>query len=83
VSHQEKYQEVARAVILGQVSGTSIKYEIKAYDNAGNLMTENNAGQYYSYQVIPEFPATYVILLFLLAITLCVLTFRKENSRSA
>jgi hypothetical protein len=71
------------AVILGHVSGTLIKYEIKAYDIAGNLMTENNAGQYYSYQVIPEFPIKYVMPLFLLAITLCVLTYRKKNSRSA
>jgi hypothetical protein len=65
--------------ILGHVSGTWVKYKIIAYDNAGNLMTENNAGQYYSYQVIPEFPTTYVILLFILATTLAVTTCRKRK----
>jgi hypothetical protein len=67
------------STILGHISGTWVKYEITAYDNAGNLMTENNAGQYYSYTVIPEFPATYVILLFILATTLAVTTYRKSK----
>jgi PKD repeat protein len=67
--------------IVGHISGTWVKYKITAYDNAGNLMTENNAGQYYSYQVIPEFPATYVILLFILATTLAVTSARAEGLR--
>jgi PKD repeat protein len=56
--------------IFGHVSGTWVKYRIIAYDNAGNFVTENNAGQYYTYQVIPEFPATYLVLLFILTATL-------------
>jgi PKD repeat protein len=67
--------------ILGHVSGTWVKYKIMAYDTAGNLMTENNAGQYYSYQVIPEFTAPYLILLFTLATTLAVATYRKRKSQ--
>ena len=66
--------------ILGHISGTWVKYKITAYDNAGNLMTENNAGQYYTYQVIPEFSATYVILLFILTTTLTATIYRKTRT---
>jgi len=65
--------------ILENTSGTWVKYKIIAYDTAGNLVTENNAGQYYSYQIIPELPTTYAILLFILATTLAVTTCRKSK----
>jgi hypothetical protein len=65
--------------ILGHMSGTWVKYKIIAYDNAGNLMTESNAGQYYSYQVIPEFPVIYLIILFILTTALVVTTHRKSK----
>jgi hypothetical protein len=68
--------------ILGHIYGTWIKYKITAYDNSGNSMTEDNAGQYYSYQVIPEFPATYVILLFILTTTLAVTNCRKNKAHA-
>jgi PKD repeat protein len=68
--------------ILGHISGTLVKYKITAYDNAGNLMTENNAGQYYSYQVIPELPTTYLILLFILTTTLVVTTYKKSKAQA-
>jgi len=34
---------------------TYVKYKIVAYDNAENMAVEDNAGQYYTYTVIPEF----------------------------
>ncbi|MEM4713762.1 MAG: NosD domain-containing protein, partial [Candidatus Bathyarchaeia archaeon] len=52
---------------LIQVHQTNVvvKYKITVYDNAGNFIVEDNAGQYYTYTVIPDFlliPLTLVIL---------------------
>ena len=51
------------ATILGQSEGTYVKYKIVAYDNADNMAVEDNAGQYYAYTVIPEFPSSLTLLL--------------------
>jgi len=51
------------AKILGQSEGTYVKYKIVAYDNADNMAVEDNAGQYYGYTVIPEFPSILTLLL--------------------
>jgi hypothetical protein len=41
------------STIGGQGRGTHVKYEIAAFDNAGNNRTEDNAGEYYAYVVNP------------------------------
>jgi uncharacterized protein (DUF2141 family) len=41
--------------IAGQGRGTLVKYEITAFDNAGNSRTDDNAGEYYTYTVRPLF----------------------------
>jgi hypothetical protein len=64
--------------IAGQQAGTLVKYEIAAYDNAGNNKTEDNVGQYYVYTVIPEFPSLAAILLFMTAILLAVIVCRRS-----
>jgi hypothetical protein len=65
--------------IPGQLNGTWVKYEIKAYDNAGNYRIENNAGQYYVYQVtVPEFPSLLAVFL-LMAATLLILVICKRK----
>jgi len=46
------------AEIPGMPANTLVKYKIIAYDNAGNYAIEDNAGQYYVYTVIPEYPST-------------------------
>lgn len=40
-----------QAVIPAFPSGTNICYKVIAYDNAGNFVTNDNAGQYYCYTV--------------------------------
>ena len=57
---------------------TSVKYKIIAYDNNGNHAVEDNAGQYYTYTVIPEFPST-IILLVLMLTTLIAITLLKAT----
>ncbi len=52
--------------IPGLPAGTHVQYRINAYDNAGNPAIEDNAGEYYVYTVIPEFPAAIILLLFML-----------------
>jgi hypothetical protein len=53
-------------IILGQLAGTTVEYEIIAFDFADNKSVENNLGNRYLYVVIPEFTATtfWLILLF-------------------
>ncbi len=70
--------------IPGQEAGTLMKYRITAYDNAGNIAANDNAGQYYIYTVIPEFPSLVLMSFFmivgLLAIT--VLVHERHQARA-
>ncbi len=59
--------------IPGQEAGTLMKYRITAYDNAGNIAVNDNAGQYYVYTVIPEFPSL-VLMPFLMIVGLSAIT---------
>jgi parallel beta-helix repeat protein len=64
-----------------QQPGTVVKYKIIAYDNAGNNATKDNNGYYYTYQVIPEFPSTVALAVFLLTTliaTALLITKRKS-----
>jgi len=54
------------AIIPGHVEGTQVKYRIEAYDNAENVAVEDDAGQCYTYTVIPEFPSVTMLLLLLI-----------------
>jgi parallel beta-helix repeat protein len=67
--------------IPGQPAGTLVKYEIVAYDNAGNHKIENNAGQYYVYSVIPEFPSLLIPLLFMVATLISVSVHKKKRPK--
>ena len=62
-----------------QQAHTLVRYEITAYDNAGNHMVEDNSGQYYVYTVIPEFTSTMILLLFMIA-TLAVTVYKRKHS---
>jgi hypothetical protein len=69
------------ATIQGQPEQNLIKYKIIAYDNAGNQVVEDNNGQYYVYTVIPEFPSTVALAVFLLTTliaTALLITKRKS-----
>jgi hypothetical protein len=66
-----------QATIPGYGNSTLIKYEIVAYDNAGNEAVKNNEGQYYVYHVIPEFSSILIFPLFVI-VTLLVIFYRKK-----
>ena len=45
---------------------TKVYYYVKAYDNAGNSATQDKAGEYYSYLVIPDLSDLTIVGLFML-----------------
>jgi len=69
------------SMILGQSEETYVKYKIVAYDNAENMAVENNAGQYYTYTVIPEFPSSLILLLVMLLSVLAVVLAKRKLPR--
>lgn len=52
--------------IPGQPPSTNVSYSIIARDSAGINQTNNNAGHYFVYAVIPEYPVIPVLLLSML-----------------
>jgi hypothetical protein len=64
--------------ILVQEADTLVKYQITAYDRAGNDVTDDNAGEYYVYTVIPEFPSYFVISIFMIALFLTALIYKRK-----
>jgi hypothetical protein len=72
-----------QATIPGYPGGTSISYYVSAIDGAGNSAVNNNAGTYYVYPVIPEFPTiTVLLMLMALAAALIVLTKRRKTTKT-
>jgi len=71
------------ATIPGDAQGAQIKYTIEAYDNAENLAVNDNAGDYFTYTVIPEFQSIMLILFLMImaTITIMVSTRRKFGKR--
>ena len=71
--------------IPGLPAETNVQYKIVAYDNAGNLAIDDNAGQYYLYNVIPEFPTWASLVLVLIAFTVAIAIHKKrllKNTKS-
>jgi hypothetical protein len=60
---------------------TSVRYKITAYDNAGNPAVNDNAGRYYIYQVIPEFPTAVSMLLLVFFLTTIVFISQKYTRK--
>jgi len=67
------------ATIPGQPADTLVRYEITAYDNAGNHKVEDNSGQYYVYTVIPEFTSTIILPLFTLTTLIATVLLKKKR----
>lgn len=59
---------------------TIVYYKIEAIDKAGNYIAEDNAGEFYTYHVIPEFPST-IIMIFLFA-SLSILVIIKKHAHT-
>jgi PKD repeat protein len=66
--------------IPGLPGGTNVTYKIIAYDNAGNLAVNDNAGHYYLYTVVPEFPAAIVLPLFIIATLVAAFLGKKKRT---
>lgn len=71
------------ATILNQSTGTDVKYEIVAYDNAENMAVKDNATHYYTYTVIPEFPSFLILPLFIMATLLAVIVYKRKVQKSS
>ncbi len=67
------------AMIPGQPAATFVRYRVSAYDGAGNLGVEDNAGAYYTYTVVPEFSDSLFTLIFLVATILTMVVCSKRH----
>lgn len=65
------------AHIPGQPAGTLVKYKVIAYDEVGHFAVNDNEEDYYVYTVIPEILSV-IILLLLFAVTILLVTFKKN-----
>jgi hypothetical protein len=71
------------ATIPGQPTAGLTKYSIKAYDYAENFAENDNAGQYFTFEIIPEFPASLVMMVLMIASLLAAVSFKRKHSRRA
>lgn len=69
------------ATVLGQPEEAYVKYKVVAYDNAGNMAVEDNAGQYYTCMVIPEFASAIILALFMILSMLGAVFARKLTKK--
>ena len=65
-----------------QPLGTNVAYMITAHDNAGKQIVNNNAGSYFVYTVVPEFPTLTTMLLLLFAVTLFVVLLKRRRNEA-
>jgi len=69
---------VYEAIIPGQPPSTVVRYEIIAYDQAGNRAEKDPAGEYYTYTVIPEFSAIRILLALAIASMFSVILAKRR-----
>jgi len=70
-----------QATIPPQPDGTWIKYKIEAADSAGNQAVNDNAGLFYNYHVVPEFPFAIILPLFIAVTTLAIFIAKRKLPR--
>jgi len=73
------YNSTARlynATIPGQPIGTYVRFKIVAYDKVGNNATRDGT-EYCTYQVIPEFPSSLILILFMIIAIPIIIYARK------
>jgi hypothetical protein len=69
------------ATIPAFMPNNVVDYQIIAYDIPGDAAVEDNAGSYYHYVTIPEFPSTVIPPLLLIFSTLTVIVLAKKCTR--
>ena len=67
-----------QTVIPKQAEGTIVNYRIVAYDNAGNSVAKDNAGEYYIYTVVISEFSIWIMLLSVIIVTLAVIIYKKR-----
>ena len=67
---------VCNATIPGQQAGTYVRFKIVAYDKVGNNATRDGT-EYCTYQVIPEFPSSLILILFMIIAIPTIIYARK------
>jgi hypothetical protein len=70
--------DIYEGEIPGLPAGTNVKYQIIAYDYANKSATEDNAGAYYIYLVIPEFAAWTLLLIIFIVFTAAIVTHKRR-----
>ena len=69
------------ATIPAFAHGTHVTYVVVAEDFANNSITTQNIGYDYDYDVIPELPASLLLLVFMIATLLSVIVYRRSRAR--
>jgi PKD repeat protein len=67
------------ATIPPQQAGTTVRFKIVAYDNAGNNRTLDGAEPYCVYQVVPEFPLSLFLPLFMIITLMAVIAYKRKH----
>jgi len=67
------------AMILGQPADTWVRFKIIAYDNLGNNATLDGTEPYCGYQLIPEFPPSLVLPIFMIITLLTVIFYKRKH----
>jgi parallel beta-helix repeat protein len=67
-------------IIPGQPNQTLVYYKIIAFDNAENMATKDNGGEYYVYNIIPEY--TLIALLLFMIASVLIITWTKRNQEA-
>jgi hypothetical protein len=60
--------------------GTNVTYALIAEDNAGNAISSEELGYDCQYQVIPEFPSSLVLPIFMIATLLAVIVYGRKHA---
>jgi hypothetical protein len=83
IAEPMSYNSTARlynATIPGQPIGTYVRFKIVAYDKVGNNATGDGT-EYCTYQVIPEFPSSLILPLFMVLAIPAILYVKKKAIR--
>jgi len=65
-----------------QLLGTNVTYMITAHDNVGKQTVNDNAGSYFTYMVIPEFPTLISVILLLCAVTPLLMFLKRRRNKT-
>jgi hypothetical protein len=71
-------QSIYNASIPRFPYGTNVTYVVVAEDNAGNIITTEDAGHQYTYSVVSEFPLFMILPLFVILTLLAIIASRRK-----